>query len=122
MCSRRWEHAELGVKHEEKHFHFVVVECPLQASLQTSSIYPLGMNHIENGPVEIVSFPNENGDIPELCQRLPEGNHHSSRFSRHLNVSSHFAGQQFQVLAARPWQTWLNCGLLTMTHGDVMGI
>ena len=26
-------------------------------------------------------------------------------FSRHLNVSSHFAGQHLQVLAARPWQT-----------------
>ena len=27
---------------------------------------------IENGPVKIVSFPIENGDVPQLCKRLPE--------------------------------------------------
>ena len=29
---------------------------------------------IENGPVEIVDLPIENGDFPQLCKRLPGGN------------------------------------------------
>ena len=29
---------------------------------------------LENGPVEIGSFPIKNGDFPWLCNSLPEGN------------------------------------------------
>ena len=28
---------------------------------------------IEHDPVEIVDFPNKNGDFPQLCESLPEG-------------------------------------------------
>ena len=42
-----------------------------------NSTYPLAISHsysaIGNGPF-IVYIPIENGDVPQLCKRLPEGN------------------------------------------------
>ena len=33
----------------------------------------LTVRAIERGPVEIVDFPNKNGDVPSFCESLPEG-------------------------------------------------
>ena len=33
----------------------------------------LTVRAIERGPVEIVDFPNKNGDVPSFCENLPEG-------------------------------------------------
>ena len=48
-------------------------------------VYPQVLTNIaiENGPVDIMSFPMKYGDFPQLCNRLPEANIPVLPTSRH---------------------------------------